>query len=242
MNKFEDLNMNGSVSSEILLEEKWQRWKDKLIELSIPDNYGYVIESGVIETIAALQLLGINTRQSCEGDYSDSPWIEFGAEDPENIYVGEEEIKIKLMDKYGIDHNVIDKNSPEFIRKEQVRIEGEAIRQLKNENTLIYTGEFEEWQKETADCVSRLQGFITDFYENRNDEKNIGNREVYIDFPYCTPKHPLYIQDIPFLRVKEKGRSGGEDSSGGEYEQNMIDNKNEMKRFTEFLKEKFFKK
>lgn len=216
--------------------EKQRLWQEKLAELSIPDEYGYVIEEGIRETVAAAQLLGINTRQSCEGNVAPYPWIEFGAAEPKNIYEGEQEAKEKLMAELGITASEIDPLSPLYDRAKQVDVE-EPVREKLSHSGSPYTPEYGEWIRQTLEDVEKLQGLIEDFNEVHPAEEDSRVR-VCIEFPYRSPDRPAHIRDIPFLEVQPiNGKV--DDLSDEEKEQLSAEYKNEMRRFTKFLKEKF---
>ncbi len=215
--------------------EKQQRWQEKLSELCIPDEYGYVIEEGIRETVAAAQLLGINTRQSCEGNAAPYPWIEFGAVEPKNIYEGEQEVKGEIMGELGITASEIDPSSPEYDRAKQVDVEEPARERLSISDT-PFTPEYAEWSRQTLEDTEKLQGLIKDFYDERPAED--GSRvRVCINYPYRSPDRPAHIRDIPFLEVQPlNGKI--KDLSKEEKKQLSVEYKNEMRRFTEFLKGK----
>ncbi len=218
---------------------KQEMWVAKMNESAVPDHYGYVIDERVRETVAALQLLGINTTQSDEGHNSRTPWIQFEAPEPKNVYDGEEELKRQLMEEQGVLPEEIDTTSPKFNHEKQVQISVGARRQLKG-NGAIFTQEFETWRKQTSELVEKLQTLIREFYDTQLVDPNNPEIEIYIDFPYKTPEHADDIQDTPFLKVREKNDQIKTRSlSAEEYQQVLQRNQQEMTRFTEFLKQRF---
>jgi hypothetical protein len=66
-----------------MAEEKQKRWEHKLDEVRhITDGLGKPIDSGIRETVAILQLIGLHTTASCEGHLDwglPVPWIRFHA-------------------------------------------------------------------------------------------------------------------------------------------------------------------
>jgi hypothetical protein len=56
-----------------------KRWQLKLREVDeLQDGTGKPVDSGIRETVAILQLLGLHTRQSCEGHIDwglPAPWV-----------------------------------------------------------------------------------------------------------------------------------------------------------------------
>jgi hypothetical protein len=67
-------------------EDKLTVWKQKLIEMEhLQDGMGTGLDHGIKETVAVLQLLGVHTRQSCEGHMDHgvaAPWIFIETPDP----------------------------------------------------------------------------------------------------------------------------------------------------------------
>lgn len=63
-----------------LIQRKEILWKQMTTELSqITDNKGLGIDKGIMNTVVALSVHGINTRQSCEGHLENgtgAPWID----------------------------------------------------------------------------------------------------------------------------------------------------------------------
>lgn len=80
----------------------------KRVELAqITDNLGTPIEAGILDTVAALQLLGFGTSGSCEGHADGGcawPWVhvEAVAPMPEWRWEGEAEAKVKIMAELGL--------------------------------------------------------------------------------------------------------------------------------------------
>lgn len=193
--------------------KKEREWEEKIKELKKPDIYGYVIEPGIIETVAALQLLGFDTFQSDEGDEKNTPWVELGTDIPKDIYIGEAELKIEIMERLKISPDEIDQANEKFNREKQVVVEETARDQLENDE-VEYTEKYTNWDNRLLEIARNLNTIIDDFYERQ------GNPEIFIDFPYNSSKHPTRIKNIPFLRAKPET--------------------DEMLRFTEYLKKKFF--
>lgn len=220
------------------LIEKEGQWKRKLAEFKAPDCYDYVIDEGVRETVAALQLLGFNTTQSDQGNHFYTPWVQVEAEEPKDIYIGEPETKAELMAKFGILPDEIDQRSTSFNRAKQVDIEEGAREQLACAGT-GYTAEYEQWHKDTLELAKRLQDIIENFYKTQATPEGLEDLRISLKFPYRFPQYATYIQDIPFLQVELVGKEAPIDFSGNEYQELLIRCQSEMRRFTEFLKERF---
>jgi hypothetical protein len=222
------------------MEEKRQQWQKKLDELQTPDVYGYVIDKGVQETIAALQLLGFNTTQSDQGNYSETPWVQVEPEKPKDIYVGEHALKTELMTKAGISSDEIDEKSAVFNREKQVDIEESAREQLMKMGA-EYTPEFQEWRGQSALLAQKLKNMVGEFYASEEAPKDSSDLSVGVEFPYRAPQYNTYIQDTPFLKVAFLKEKVNMDTLSEEERQSASARAlREMVRFTEFMKEKFF--
>jgi hypothetical protein len=222
-------------SKETIQQEHQREWHEKLEMLKAQDVYGYVINPGIVETVAILQLMGINTTQSDEGKFSNSPWVQFEADEPEDVYVGEKEVKERLMEQTGILPSEINQHSPDFSREKEVQIKETARIELMNSHAQ-YSGEFLQWQKETKDLVGKLQSSIDEFYEVEQIPEGYEDLKVSIQYPYQTPNHNEYIKDIPFLEVTIAGQRKNAQSHN---ETIVTRTKKEMTRFMEFLKNKY---
>jgi len=88
--------------------EKEQAWQLKEREIeAVTDRLGFPIEPGIKDVVVGLNLLGLNTTQSCEGHPDrgmGAPWVEVAAPDePVWRFAGQKEIFQNVADKYGVD-------------------------------------------------------------------------------------------------------------------------------------------
>ena len=226
-------------SKESSVEKKRQQWQNKLDEILRPDVYGYVIDKGVRETVAALQLLGFNTTQSDQGNYSETPWIQVDSGMPKDIYIGEQELKTELMTKTGISPDEIDEKFPSFDRSKQVDIEEGAREQLAKAGA-AYTPEYQEWHRRSNELAHKLQNLVDEFYAAETTPEGAKDLRVSVEFPYRAPQYNAYIQDTPSLRVNFVDDGVNVDTlSEEERKEASARALREMTRFTEFLKERF---
>jgi hypothetical protein len=67
-------------------DDKHAVWKQKLLEMEhVQDHLGTGLDEKIMETVAVLQLLGLHTRQSCEGHIDHgiaAPWVAIESRDP----------------------------------------------------------------------------------------------------------------------------------------------------------------
>lgn len=235
------MSIESADQIKVPLEEKRQRWEEKMAEMLKPDVYGYVLDEGIRDTVVALQLLGFNTTQSDQGNRGDSPWVTFWAgEEPKAYYEGEEELKNQLMKEKGISPEEIDPRSPSFDRSKQVEIEDGARDKLASQGA-HYTQEYEQSHAATLEMASKLQTVIDNFYSSQPTPDESADLKVSVTFPYRTSDHAQHIQDIPWLEVVSMmGEPQNTEMSEEEREKRVAHTKHEMERFTEFLKERYF--
>ena len=234
-----DFGMENELRQKInegLLEKKKQQWEGKMAEMMKPDIYGYILDKEIRETVVVLNLLGFNTTQSDQGNYGDTPFIQFEAIPPKNYFEGEEELKISLMTKFGISVSELDEGSQLFNRKKQVEVEEGTREKLVNIGAR-YTPEYERWYNDTLELADKLKNIIDDFYSSVPIPKELIDLHVCVKFPYRATQYPAYIHDIPHLEVKNDIIGG---LTEGKHREIVTRAQHEMKRFTEFLKEKYF--
>jgi hypothetical protein len=82
------------------LSEKQVQWEMKQEEINkITDALGKEIDEGIKETVIAFNLLGIHTRQSCEGHLDEgvaAPWIDILSPESRKLFPKIEELREKL--------------------------------------------------------------------------------------------------------------------------------------------------
>jgi len=216
---------------------KKKKWDEKMVEMLQPDIFGYVLDQGVRDLVVVLNLLGINTIQSDQGNYSDSPWVQFGAVEPADAYVGELEVKQRLMKEHGTKPEEVDRRSPMYNRAKEVKVVEGARIELQRKNT-SYSSEFVRYQNETRALAEKVQKYIDEFY-SRLGPADYPDDRIAIAFPYRDPRYLLHIRDIPFLRViSSQGKVSH--TNDEEIKEVVVRRRKEMDRFTLFLKEKYF--
>jgi len=77
------------TSSSEKISAKEKKWREAYRQFEkTADGLGLGIDAGIIDTVVVFNLLGINTRQSCEGHLdrgTRSPWIDLEAADVEGL-------------------------------------------------------------------------------------------------------------------------------------------------------------
>lgn len=96
-------------------DEKEKRWR--AVENSLKQKLGpdfYYIEQGIRDAVIALNVFGVNTRNSCEGHHNHGrivPWISFGTGNPSpQRYIGQELFERKVREENGIPQDLYQRN------------------------------------------------------------------------------------------------------------------------------------
>lgn len=223
---------HNTIESDQRREERKRLWQEKMDEMLKPDVYGYVLDEKIREAVVALNLLGIPTTQSDHGNYSESPWIEFMAPEPQYFYVGERELRHKVLEQKGLSEDVMDEKSPLFNREEQVDVWSLSRDVLMKEGALE-TEEFTLWNKQTLELVGAVNRLIDEYYSNQHELHD--EQRVHIEFPYREAVYARYDHNIPFLTVSIPERIIEKEERGVIVQKTQ----QEMERFGRFLKEKF---
>jgi hypothetical protein len=83
--------------------QKEQRWQQVVVALeTTKDRSGLGIDKGVFETVAALNILDINTKQSCEGHLERgiaAPWIDVEVKETEGLKALKEQLQRAMDDE-----------------------------------------------------------------------------------------------------------------------------------------------
>lgn len=221
-------------SVENKLNEKRRVWEEKMNQMTSPDMYGYTIDEKIRETVIALNLLGINTTQSDQGNYSDSPWIQFEAPTPTNYYEGEEELRAKVLKNKNLTANVMNEESEIFDRSTQVDVWADSRDKLM-EAGAEYTQEFLKYLEDTQDMVKKMQALIDEYHTQEADSHD-NDFNVEIAYQYNEDWRPEYLHKLPLLMVSVPEESKSEE----ERKKIVLLTQAEMLRFTDFLKQKYF--
>ncbi|HYE22013.1 MAG TPA: hypothetical protein VD998_00305 [Verrucomicrobiae bacterium] len=208
------------------IREKEVAWNNKVKEASdYKDAVGNKMDDGVIETVAALNLLGFPTNQSCAGHPEKliSPYIGITEPGyPEETYVGQKAVENEIAIKYGIGIGDLKggKNYHTAAAKEARSIYS------KNEKTQ----EFMEWQNRLMVLWDKADRLIAEFNENREVEPKIKLRHKWGQISMTgNPEDDDPFDETPLTQEQRQ-----------ELLPRIIAAQKEMRDFTEFLKKKFF--
>jgi|SRR3989344_2224190 len=130
---------------------KETEWQCKLGEFGeVGDALGEGIDERIKETVAAFNLVGLNTYASCEGHLEwgiGAPWVDVQAEgEPDERFIGEKKIIEKIAKKYGITYEDVERANNKEAWVEAIKIFSE------NEET----PESKAWSKKNERLRERL--------------------------------------------------------------------------------------
>lgn len=229
-------NLNKSTESTTENQEKMEGQEKnlKLEEIrheveNIGDRIGRPIDAGIKETVVMFKANELPTSDSCEGHIDRGlpvPYVEVSApNEPEERFVGQNESFEKAAKKYNI-------TTEEAKTSKIDEAYWEAMKECsQNEET----EEYKKWNKENEKLLTNGHNLLEEFYKERQVEPDVK------------------------LQIEE-GVGGFRIHNGGEDYQPIIENarefsgeekkvraeklekyRPEMKEFTNFLKEKYFK-
>lgn len=207
--------------------ERELAWEQKLREVEgFVDASGRGMDEGIKETVAALNLLGLETSASCEGDVDEGipvPWVRVEApNEPTERFSGENEAFVLVARKYGVPVESVK-------RGEVMDYYWEAVRACVDNGE---TEEFLEWRGKNQRLMQKTSGFLEEFYQDRDVPSNIR----------------LIIDELP--RGGFEIHNGGEDFRPNKEEalsreekdalaQRLAQYQEEMRQFTRFVREKY---
>lgn len=208
-------------------QEKTKAWLDQLEKIEhIGDALGFPIDPNIRETVAALNLSGMPTSASCEG-HTDrgrgAPWVEVEAPNrPQERYVGENGIIETIAQKYGVP-------------ADDVRTARNYEAWKEATNLAVDNGETHEyrlWREENKPLQEQLRAFLDEFYQGKTTE-GATHLELTSD-PEGTCR--LHNRGEDFQRSSHALT----DDERRRLADRLVEYREEMEAFTEFLKEKYF--
>ncbi|EKD23927.1 MAG: hypothetical protein ACD_81C00142G0004 [uncultured bacterium] len=215
----------GAGGREARLKEAIEHFKN------VGDRLGLEIDRNIIECVAVLNALKINTASSCGGHTEEGkgrlafPYLYFEApESPMYRFEGEMEVREEVAKKHSIAPEDVLREDPsiakEFYKAIEERGSGESI-------------EWKEWMMKNKELKERVMKLLVEFNTRRSEEDG-----VYLRFERIFPgsrietiereederlKRGVKKQEIPRVVVVEK----------------VLSAQKEMKAFEEFLKRKY---
>lgn len=215
-------------------DEKNKKWEAEIESLkSITDAEGKGIEQGIIETVAAFNLNGLNVTQSCEGHEDrglHAPWVDVSSPGkPEERWNNEKKIFQEAAEKHQLDfEEIYDSRKRSFHLDDQKYMDAveEALQQCLASGE---TQQFKQWIESNQLLRDRVQALLDEFYDDADIEED----------------SKITIDEVGFsFRVHNGGEDFEKDftQAGPEEIETVSENlekyRQEMKRFTDFLRQK----
>lgn len=208
--------------NEVLTKQK--QWDKQTEEVdSWTDGLGYPIDQGIKDTVIVLNILGFTTCQSCEGhlDHGDAnPWIDFKLDQPEVLALQNqvsEFVRVELTEQF----QALKMKYPHLSLDEILQTqEGEYLKP-KYERFLYLLSLYQQEAKKKLALLFELLDKFYQIHDSSEDEK-------------------LFLQIEGIIRLSSHGWKLQAHRSENERETKLKLYLEEMKAFTNFLKERFF--
>lgn len=217
-------------SSESKKQETWTEMRGKVEDYA--DATGLGIDEGIKESVTAFNVNGLPTSQSCEGhDFSYGsgfhmpwPWVRVEVpNEPTERFVGENALYEEVAKRENVSLDELKKGRPENLYVEvQKKI-------FENEET----DEYKKWDEQNTVLLQKVKSLLVEFYKNRKVEPNV---EIITD------------AGAGHFEVRSRDDRELKHISGELTDEEKADlmslfpaRQEEMKAFTEFLKQKFLK-
>lgn len=238
------MNQNSSPGK----EETFRRFRENAEKLEIDEK--------VQDTVAYLNALGFNTAESCEGHLdhgSIAPRIAVNApEKPTWRFAGQEEVFKKIAEKHGVTiEEIFEYVKPKYGIPEESRTRPENEEQITeawNDGWDLTsreeeTEEFKLWREKTDKLAGQLDALAQEFYKERSiaDENTRLVIEKHDDSEsphvYNFFLHNGGKDYLTMVNPEEREKLSEEEMNV--LRKRLESNQQEMKDFTEFLKQKF---
>lgn len=204
------------------IPNKQQMWDKMAAEVDLwVDGIGYPIDKEIKETVIALNLLGIETRQSCEGHLDHGslyPWVDIQIKSPQVKKMMEEfSIILEQEDK---EEKLLQTKFPNLSYNNLLHIpEGKKLKKLNKKRLSIW----ESLNEARVKCVEPLNKLLIEFYQNRKTSYD----------------NTLFVTADGLYRLHSIGGNSQQIRSQKDRSVYLKEYQEEMKAFTVFLKQKF---
>lgn len=199
------------------------------------DRLGEGVDEGIKETVAVYNAMELPTSASCEGHFGNEsehgfpmPWVEIEAPNkPQWRFEHEEEIYSQVAEKYGLTIDQALHADNEEAWKEAVRLSAEQEE----------TEEYKAWKAENEKLFTKVKSLLQEFYKERSvpDElriiadRGVGGFRVHGGGKFYIPNNQ-----------KERLQNELTEEERKRIPEVLKGSQDEMRIFTEFLKNKFF--
>lgn len=212
-------------NKELILKKKIEEFRKKT------DLLGRGVDENMLECVAVLNLLEMNTAGSCGGHIEENgkerisfPYIYFTApEKPKHRFVKEQEIRSALGEKYGIKPEDVLRESEEIEREFYGMVEADEYRE---------TEEWKQWMVKNKQLKEEVEVLLNEFNREKDTESDI---------------HLQFARIHPGFRIEAIGMGREEELLGNKdhaelAKMKVLDAQNEMQAFVEFLKKKYMER
>ncbi len=198
----------------------------------VTDKLGMPIDKGIVETVAALNVNGFPTIQSCAGHLAkrfgvlqyDSPWVHVGFRYPKKRFVDEEKIKEMIEKEYGM---------PVKYTSEPDAAEMAYWKYL-SKNKPPETPEYLERREMNKALTDKCSLLLQEFYVNRSTQQQYklitgrSGHAFWLRTQLAEEKAPIDPDNRVDIIDREQALAS------------LRIEQTEMKAFGKFLKDKFF--
>ncbi len=211
--------------------EKKLRWDEKLKEIEqLADATGRGIDEGIKETVVAFNVSGITTSQSCEGHFEVDgghrpwPWVQVSAPDkPLERFIGESEEFAKVSEENNVPLEDLKRGHPEELYW--------AVEKKISQNP--HAPEYDEWETKNIELGEKINKLLDEFYETSQVEdgirlKNVDGTGGSIEI---SSENNLLLKFITNELTEEEKKA---------LLLQLPKRQEEMTRFKDFLKKKYF--
>lgn len=250
------IKVGTSVAENLRFIEKQKVWQKKREEIDkIVDAAGHSIDERIKDAVTAANLMELNTEQSCEGHLDRGvpwPFLEIAAPDqPKWSFVGEEENFEQVAREMGVSEEDLSRewSTWEPGKINDVRMEaGRRLREKLRKDPLPLTEETKTWRDKNILLYKRAKDLLTEFYSNAQGEE-LKNRLIIrgkegADFRIQpeTGLDPVTESDYAKTQREKYGSPVWNlpEDERKVLEEKLTGRRNEISRFTEFLKKKYF--
>jgi len=199
------------------------------------DRLGEGVDEGIKETVAVYNAMELPTSASCEGHFGSesehgfpAPWVEVEAPDkPQWRFEHEGEIYEQVAKKYGVTVNAVLHADNDEAWREATQSSAEQKE----------TAEYRAWREENEKLLKKSESLLQEFYRERNvqndiriiADRNVGGFRVHNGGKFYIPNN-----------AKERLENELTEEERKRIPDILRASQEEMKSFTDFLKEKYF--
>lgn len=232
------IEKSANISIESARTEKEKKLRTIRSEVdNYGDRLGEGVDEGIKETVSVYNAIGLPTSASCEGHFEGNeskhgfpvPWVEVGASnEPQWRFEREEQIYGQIAKKYGVTVDKVLHADNNEAWKEAVQL---SVGQQE-------TAEYKAWEEENERLFVKMESLLQEFYKGRDvaDEfrliadKKAGGFRVHNGGKFYIPNNK-----------KERLQKELTEEERNRIPEVLKGSQQEMRIFTEFLKEKYFR-